>query len=275
MPAITETETPILVWNGPGTAELSPKFLVPQEQQPLYPERWQFQPFNIAVYPNPTIENLAEGQTIIRDPIVDLTVDKLVKRLTADDLGNKNLEIPAEYWDKRKWNQLQNVPAQELPRAVIRPGTGQLDLLLDPLDYGKMPEPKPLFFYVSAVDSLPEEASDYHYSRRQLVRAAAQNGVIFQVDSDINKITGFWWMSMQGNHWVEYGPEEKLLDSVALRFCVHNGDTFVTDRSDYPQGTGEPIITWDQWNRLPTHHNLHEMAIQLHDEENQNHVFFS
>ncbi|MBI2005623.1 MAG: hypothetical protein HYS80_02570 [Candidatus Aenigmarchaeota archaeon] len=60
--------------------------------------------------------------------------------------------------------------------------------------------------------------------------------------------------------------ERMLLDSVAMRFCVHNGDVFLTDRSDYDVKDGEePFINWDRWSHHSIHHDLHQMAMEFRE----------
>ena len=259
-----QTEAPnILVWKGPGTDELSPIYLVPHEQVDLFPERWQFKPFDFTVYPDTASTNQSYPLES-RDPIVDTALRKFANRLIASDIGNNQIEMPPEYWNKREWRNVQNPPDTSHLRTILRPGTGQLNLMLNPMEYGAIPEPKPLFFYISAVDQLPEDAEEFDFGRRQLVRASAQNGIIFEVNRETEEISGFLWMSMQGNHQIVRGGEQELLDSAAIRFCVHNGDTFVTGRSDYPADNREPIISWEDWSQNPIHHDLYQMTQDLH-----------
>lgn len=310
-------------WHGPGP--LSPDFLKRvQEGSVPTPERWRFTPFPIAIYDNPADGRSKDergknipyptGTKDRRDPRVDTVVQKLVSRLTAPDLGNTLVPLTELQMNKK----LAKIAARAsgvrildkaassdfaqrilgkagpgnsdavVPKVVIRPGTGELDVLLSPLDYMNMPDPKPFFFYVSVVDKLPKDhiskvdhqshsAEDFDYSRQQLARAAVHNGVIFE-QGERGFITGFWWFSTQGNHQVVRIDEEVLLnasdeklaeaekvllDSVALRVCVHHGDEFLTERSDYKEGVGEPIIDWESWTKNSVHKDLHKMAHDL------------
>lgn len=278
------------------------------EQTP-YPERWSFQPFTFAVDPSPTIENLKKDEVRPRDPIVDIALSKFVNRLQEHDIGNRQVPLAIDFNERNafaeKTTELANkrllrrfaknivesqvvqtvartmrmkkwgISDKDIPHVVIRPGTGELDLLLHPADYGFLPEPKPFFFYVSAVAEFPKEyistftgtdgephsAEEHDFSRQQITRAATHNGVIFRVNKETGKITGYWWMSTQGNHILREAPEEQALEEVAIRFSVHNGDIFVTDRFDYHLKDGEkPFVNWDEWKALPVHRQLHEMA---------------
>lgn len=226
-----------------GDTILTPLHLRPE--RPDGPERWAVKPFNFSVYP------IADETT--RPAYHKATLDKLVARLQVPDAGNTLVDHPRAETDKK-----------QLPQMTIRLGNGKLDSYMDPRDYLRMPEPRPLFLFTNVVTELPENI-DAKYARQQLVRGAAHNGVIFRVDPQTNEIKEALWMSTQGNFYRITGTEQEILDNVAMRIIVHNGEEFITNRQDYiPIKEEKPLVTWNDWEKDSLHYELWNMAQVFH-----------
>lgn len=226
-----------------GDTMLTPLNLKPE--RPDGPERWAVKPFNFSVYPIAAEDG--------RPAYHISTLDKLTARLQAPDTNNTLVDHPTATTDK-----------SQLPQMTIRLGNGQLDSYMDPWDYVRMSDPRPLFLFTNVVTELPENI-DAKYARQQIVRGAGHNGVIFRVDPNTHEIKEALWMSTQGNFYRITGSEQEILDSVALRIMVHNGEEFITNRQDYiPIKEEKSLVTWDDWEKDSLHYELWNMARVFH-----------
>lgn len=209
--------------------------------------RWNYTPFSFVTAREPDSGNILQ----------QVVITQVVERLSSPYLGNTHLPTAELYNDKLK---LEN-----RPRLAIIAGTGQWDgLVNDNLEfYSRLPKPKPLMLLVNTVDHLPDGV-DYDSARRQIVRGAAHNGVIFAGDQKGETVRRALWVSTQGNFAVIEGTEEQIYDDVVLRILIHYGAKFVTNRQDYYVLDDEqPLLSWEDWSRSPVHSQVWQRAQAL------------
>lgn len=216
---------------------LSPKDLVP-----ILRERAKTEP----VW-NPKPVDIAPGNDF-SNRLQETIFSQLNKRLTHDAIGGKLTSVP----DK-------NTPMKDRPNVITMFGSGELNSTLQSVRlYLTLPLPKPRFFLINSVPNLPD--LDFHQSRWQLFTGACHNGVIFEGNPDGDTINKALWISMQGNHKIIEGPEDKVYDNVTRRILAHYGATFLENRGNThpPQD-----VTWQSWVNSTVHQQKSEAAHTL------------
>lgn len=253
-------------WVGPPNSQI-PEFTtqLPVEEADI---RWGYNPFEFYVLP-PQHEVTAVQQQV---------VNKIINRLTADDLGNRHVAIPTH-----------DNPGNH-PKIALRIGPGRIDAYTDPRPVKDLPD-LPLIVLINVVDELPATVTDFHIARRQIIRTNCQNGCLIKTNPNTGEVESAVWMSMQGNRKkieaadifsrnspsqiavltddsdadmeVEYfsGSEKEIIDNIVLRAIVHSADDFLVQRGDTTDVP--PELKWGHWVDHPVHDQLHQLAQEL------------
>lgn len=209
--------------------------------------RWNYTPFSFVTAREPDPGNNLQQAVI----------SQVIERLSASYLGNIHVPLARLYEE--------GIAPEARPKLAIISGTGEWDGLIgDNLDfYFHLPKPKPLMLLVNTVDQLPANI-DYDSARRQIVRGAAHNGVIFEGDRNGNTVRRALWVSTQGNFALIEGTEDEIYNNVLMRILSHYGAEFVTERQDYREPDGESaFLAWEEWRDSPVHLQVWLRAQQL------------
>lgn len=187
------------------------------------------------------------------NPLQREILRRLEEHITGDGLKGQRVPLPT-----------REIPynLQSKPNLVMMFGNGELNSPTNTLYLHRkvFPRPTPLFLLVNNVPKFPD--FNFITARQQNFLAACHNGVVFEGDQNDTHIKRALWVSTQGNYYVIEsleGSEDEIYINVARRIQEHYGAAFVKTRYDM-EDTEEPIISWDQWRRLPAHRELAKAA---------------
>ena len=216
-----------------------PKILIPYLVGKEDKYTWSYTPFNLS--------RSGEPFSSLQQKIFD----DLVGRLTSPALDNTLVPLPGK-----------DAQPEMFSKMIVMFGGGEWDWLNHssfPL-YLSLRHQKPLLFYLNTVKRFPQNI-DFHVARKQLVRGACHNGVIFEGNPYKNSIGRALWMSMQGNYAIIEGSQDEIFDEVIFRTLNHYGADFVTEREDYQEEDGRPWLPWKEWAES-SHHRENWHAAQ-------------
>ena len=155
--------------------------------------------------------------------------------------------------------QLVSTPDQETTLGSHAPmvmvfADGTLESIIRPSEvYLGLPEPRGMPLMINTVRELPS-GIDFRFARDQLVRKAANNGVI--VEENFERAL---WISMQGNWMIVTGTPEQVLTNITERILTHYGVPMLNQKQDDESAD----FTWEDWAASGVHADISEAAKRL------------
>ena len=155
-------------------------------------------------------------------------------------------------------NPGEQTPLGSVPHLAIGFGRDLTEEVNPRQVYGRLPKPRGTVLMITAVPSIPE-VSLFDLARGQLLRKAGHIGIIVEGDLDGWQVKRALWASMAGNYRLLDGPQEDILDSLALRAQAHAG----AEKVNRHDGDDTTRLTWQEWAASPVHADIAQAAHAL------------